>query len=208
MGPVITNQPNTQGLASCEKREKRKVKMCNTHQQNPQQNQSWQGVYPDLSALNELFSPQATVNSETSSSSPWIAFLSSLGLQPIPGPQQQARPGTERQDGQTFSGTNSAAWSQGQGYHQSPPLLLSCHPGLRHVLLHPGLHLHPLQPPRLPDPVCPLRGVGHLPPSPSPAHCAGRPPPLLRHLLPPPPLRPRPPPPLPPQAARERSTSC
>merc|ERR1712226_1777339 len=87
---VITNQPNTQQLSSCEKREKRKVKMCDTHQQNPQQNQPWQGVYPDLSALNELFSPQATVNSETSSSSPWIAFLSSLGLQPIPGPQQQA----------------------------------------------------------------------------------------------------------------------
>merc|ERR1711944_202432 len=63
------------------KKEKRKLKMCNTHQQNPQQNQSWQGVYPDLSALNELFSPQATVNSETSSSYPWIAFLSSLGLQ-------------------------------------------------------------------------------------------------------------------------------
>merc|ERR1712226_1245129 len=132
MGPVITNQPNTQELVSCEKREKRKPKMCNTHQQNPQQNQPWQGVYPDLSALNELFSPQATVNSETTFSSPWIAFLSSLGLQPIPGPQQQARPaqeqpsappapGTERQDGQTFSGTNSAAWGQGQGYHQSPP---------------------------------------------------------------------------------------
>merc|ERR1712226_1761036 len=85
MGPVITNQPNTQELVSCEKREKRKPKMCNTHQQNPQQNQPWQGVYPDLSALNELFSPQAAVNSETSSSSPWIAFLSSLGLQPIPG---------------------------------------------------------------------------------------------------------------------------
>merc|ERR1712018_683495 len=128
---VITNQPNTQELVSCEKREKRKPKMCNTHQQNPQENQPWQSVYPDLSALNELFSPQATANSETSSSSPWIAFLSSLGLQPIPGPQQQARPaqeqpsappapGTERQDGQTFSGTN-AAGSQGQGYHQSHP---------------------------------------------------------------------------------------
>merc|ERR1711944_267683 len=129
---VITNQPNTQELVGCEKREKRKVKMCNTHQQNPQQNQSWQGVYPDLTTMGELFSPQATANSETSSSSPWIAFLSSLGLQPIPGAQQQAMPaqeqpsappapGTERQDGQTFSGTNSAAWSQGQGYHQSPP---------------------------------------------------------------------------------------
>merc|ERR1712018_1009882 len=127
---VITNQPNTQELVSCEKREKRKPKMCNTHQQNPQENQPWQGVYPDLSALNELFSPQ--VNSETSFSSPWIAFLSSLGLQPIPGSQQQARPaqeqpsappapGTEGQDGQTFSGTNSAAWSQGQPQHQASP---------------------------------------------------------------------------------------
>merc|ERR1739848_900423 len=54
--------------------------MCNTHQQNPQQNQPWQGVYPDLSVLNELFSPQAAVNSETTFSSPWIAFLRSLGL--------------------------------------------------------------------------------------------------------------------------------
>merc|ERR1711963_1095472 len=129
MGPVITNQPDTQELVKEE--EKRNPKMCNIHQQNPQQNQPWHGVYPDLSALNELFSPQAAVNSETFSS-PWIAFLSSLGLQPIPGAQQQAMPaqeqpsappapGTERQDGQTFSGSNSAAWSQGQGHHQSPP---------------------------------------------------------------------------------------
>merc|ERR1712130_288609 len=74
-----------------------------------------------------------------------------------------------------------------------------------HLPTAPGNHL---QPPRLPDPVCPLRGVGHLSPSSSPAHCAGRPPPLLRHHLPPPPLRSRPPPPLPPQAARARSASC
>merc|ERR1712088_370766 len=93
---VITNQPNTQELVGCEK-EKRKEKMCNTRQENPQQNQPWQGAYPDLSALNELFSPQAAVNSDQQSS-PWIAFLSSLGLQPIPG-----------------------AWGQGQGYHQAPP---------------------------------------------------------------------------------------
>merc|ERR1712001_166979 len=112
---------------------KRKRKMCNTRQENPQQNQPWQGAYPDLSALNELFAPQAAVNSEQQSS-PWIAFLSSLGLQPIPGAQQQARPaqeqpsappapGTKQQDGQTFGGTNSAAWGQGQGqgYHQAPP---------------------------------------------------------------------------------------
>merc|ERR1712119_19777 len=87
-----------------------------------------------------------------------------------------------------------------------PPLLLGRHPGLRHLLLHHGLLLHPLQPPRIPHPVCPLRGLGHLSPASSPAHRAGRPPPLLRHLLPPPPLRPLPPPALPPQAARARPT--
>merc|ERR1711902_472503 len=130
MGPVITNQPNTQELVSCAKREKRKRKMCNTRQENPQQNQPWQGAYPDLSALNELFSPQAAVNSEQPSSQ-WIAFLRSLGLQPIPEGQQQATPAQEQPsappapgtDGQTFAGTNSADWGQGlgQGYHQAPP---------------------------------------------------------------------------------------
>merc|ERR1712066_532628 len=117
---------------TCElcKREKRKRKMCNTRQENPQQNQPWQGAYPDLSALNELFAPQAAVNSEQPSS-PWIAFLSSLGIQPIPGAQQQATPAQEQPsappapgtDGQTFAGTNSADWGQGlgQGYHQAAP---------------------------------------------------------------------------------------
>merc|ERR1712018_702556 len=130
MGPVITNQPNTQERPSCEKREKKSEDV--QHTPAKPSTKSALGRCLPQSALNELFSPQAAVNSETPSSSPWIAFLSSLGLQPIPGPQQQARPaqeqpsappapGTERQDGQTFSGTNSAAWSQGQGYHQSPP---------------------------------------------------------------------------------------
>merc|ERR1712198_448439 len=128
---VITKQPCPQELVACEKREKIEQKMCNTRQQEPQQNQPWQGAYPDLSALNELFSPQAAVNSEQQPS-PWIAFLNSLGLQPIPGAQQQAQPTqdqpsappayeTQQQDGQTFAGTNSAAWGQGQGYHQSAP---------------------------------------------------------------------------------------
>merc|ERR1712198_410020 len=130
-GPVITKQPCPQELVACEKREQ---KMCNTRQQEPQQTQPWQGAYPDLSALNELFSPQAAVNSEQQPS-PWIAFLNSLGLQPIPASQpaqQQAQPTqdqpsappapeTQQQDGQTFAGTNSAAWGQGQGYHQSAP---------------------------------------------------------------------------------------
>merc|ERR1712130_758320 len=211
----------------------------------PQQTQPWQGAYPDLSALNELFSPQAAVNSEQQPS-PWIAFLNSLGLQPIPASQpaqQQAQPTqdqpsappapeTQQQDGQTFAGTNSAAWGQDQGYHQSAPgsppspqqpnghtcgyscgaphisqLLQAITSSLRHFLLHHGLLLHPLQPPRLPHPVRPLCGVGHLSPPPPPAHRAGQPPPLLRHHLPPPPLRPRPPPALPPQAARARPAS-
>merc|ERR1712198_68162 len=112
-GPVITKQPCPQELVACEKKKKREQKMCNTRQQEPQQTQPWQGAYPDLSALNELFSPQAAVNSEQQPS-PWIAFLNSLGLQPIPASQP-----AQQQDGQTFDETNSAAWAQSQGYHQS-----------------------------------------------------------------------------------------
>merc|ERR1712083_621811 len=47
-----------------------KRNMCNTRQDNPQQNHPWQGVYPDLIALNELFSAPAAVNPEQPS--PWI----------------------------------------------------------------------------------------------------------------------------------------
>merc|ERR1719400_2203512 len=77
--------------------------------------------------------PKPPQSSFLSQPAPWITFLSSLGLQPISGSQQQqARPAqeqpsappapeTEQQDGQTYAGTNSAAWGQGQGYHQSPP---------------------------------------------------------------------------------------
>merc|ERR1712223_1508577 len=109
-------------------------KMYNPQQQSPPQNAAWQGVYPDLSALNELFSTQATAASP-GQPSPWINFLASLGLQPIPGgqtpqQQQQARPEqerpsappapeTERQEGQAYAGTNSAAWGQPQ--HQPSP---------------------------------------------------------------------------------------
>merc|ERR1711994_1026777 len=101
---------------------------------SPPQNAAWQGVYPDLSALNELFSSQATAASP-GQPSPWINFLASLGLQPIPGgqtqhqQQQQARPEqepsappapeSERQEGQAYAGTNSAAWGQPQ--HQASP---------------------------------------------------------------------------------------
>jgi len=108
--------------------------MCNPQQQSPPQHAAWQGVYPDLSALNELFSTQATA-ATPGQPSPWINFLTSLGLQPIPGgqtpqQQQQARPEQEqpsappapepdRQEGQAYAGTNSAAWGQPQ--HQPSP---------------------------------------------------------------------------------------
>merc|ERR1711953_430370 len=122
------------------RRQKREPKMCNPQQQNPPQNAAWQGVYPDLSALNELFSTQAAAASP-GQPSPWINFLASLGLQPISGgqtqqQQQQARPEqeqpsappapeTERQEGQAYTGTNSAAWGQpqhqpSQGASQQP----------------------------------------------------------------------------------------
>merc|ERR1712198_144977 len=133
---VITKQPCPQELVACEKKKKREQKMCNTRQQEPQQNQSWQGAYPDLSALNELFSPQAAVNSEQQPS-PWIAFLNSLGLQPIPASQpaqQQAQPTqdqpsappapeTQQQDGQTFAGTNSPPPPPAHRAGRPPPLL-------------------------------------------------------------------------------------
>merc|ERR1712047_64539 len=114
-----------------EKKE-REPKMCNPQQQSPPQNAAWQGVYPDLSALNELFSTQQATAASPGQPSQWIGFLASLGLQPISGgqnqqQQQQARPEQEpsappapepeRQDGQAYPGTNSAAWGQ----HQPSP---------------------------------------------------------------------------------------
>merc|ERR1711874_378013 len=112
-----------------------KKEMCNPQQQSPPQNAAWQGVYPDLSALNELFSTQQATAASPGQPSPWIGFLASLGLQPIPRgqtqqQQQQARPEqeqpsappapeTERQEGQAYAGTNSAAWGQPQ--HQPSP---------------------------------------------------------------------------------------
>merc|ERR1712122_429406 len=116
-------------------KQKREPKMCNPQQQSPPQNAAWQGVYPDLSALNELFSTQQATAADAGQPSPWINFLASLGLQPIPGgqtpqQQQQARPEqeqpsappapeTERHEGHTYAGTNSAAWRQPQ--HQASP---------------------------------------------------------------------------------------
>merc|ERR1712088_1065851 len=116
------------------RKQKREPRMCNPQQQSPPQNAAWQGVYPDLSALNELFSTQQATAASPGQPSPWLGFLASLGLQPIPGgqtpqQQQQARPEQEpsappapepeRQGGQAFSGTNSAAWGQPQ--HQASP---------------------------------------------------------------------------------------
>merc|ERR1712107_607641 len=204
-----TQGPPKTSINSSENRRK-DPKMCNPQQQSPPQNAAWQGVYPDLSALNELFSTQqATSAANAGQPSPWINFLASLGLQPIPGgqnqqQQQQARPEQvpsappapepERQEGQAYAGAYSAAWGQPQhqaspgasqqprghscGYswcsphlptspddHQPPaPLLLGRHQGLRHLLLHHRLPLPPLQPPRLPHPVRPLRGARHLSP--------------------------------------------
>merc|ERR1712107_244889 len=127
---VITD-PRYQDPQELQRKQKRQPKMCNPQQQSPPQNAAWQGVYPDLSALNELFSTQATAGNP-GQTSPWIGFLASLGLQPISGgqKQQQARPEQERpsappapeperQGGQAFSGTNSAAWGRPQ--HQASP---------------------------------------------------------------------------------------
>merc|ERR1711899_269692 len=134
MGSLRRHKVPQRPTGTPEKTKKREPKMCNPQQQSPPQNAAWQGVYPDLSALNELFSTQATA-ANAGQPSPWINFLASLGLQPIPGgqtqqqQQQQARPEqepsappapeTDRQGGQAFSGTNSAAW--GQPHHQASP---------------------------------------------------------------------------------------
>merc|ERR1711962_925604 len=82
------------------RKQKREPKMCNPQQQNSPQNAAWQGVYPDLSALNELFSTQQARPEQEQPSAP-------------PAPE------TERQEGHAYAGTNSAAWGQPQ--HQAPP---------------------------------------------------------------------------------------
>merc|ERR1739845_39609 len=98
MGPVITD-PRYQDPQGLQTKQKREPKMCNPQQQSPPQNAAWQGVYPDLSALNELFSTQQATAANAGQPSPWINFLASLGLQPISGgqtpQQQQARPEQE-----------------------------------------------------------------------------------------------------------------
>merc|ERR1712213_41599 len=132
---VITDPRDPKDPQELPRKQKREPKMCNPQQQNPPQNAAWQGVYPDLSALNQLFSTQQATAADAGQPSPWINFLASLGLQPIPGgqtpqQQQQARPEqeqpsappapeTERHEGQAYAGANSAAWRQPQ--HQASP---------------------------------------------------------------------------------------
>merc|ERR1712198_68396 len=117
-------------------------KMCHPSQSSPNPNQAWQSVYPDLSAFNDLFSPAPQPNPQ---SSPWIAFLCSLGLQPIPQDQQQQGPAQEQpsappapeQDttgaGQTFAGSNVNSQPPQPGNQgsntQYPPGAQGCHQG-------------------------------------------------------------------------------
>merc|ERR1711881_203735 len=113
--------------------------MCHPSHPSPNQNQAWQGVYPDLSAFNDLFSPAPPPNPQ---SSPWISFLGSLGLQPIPQEQQQQGPAQQQPSappvpeqepagtGQTFAGSNvhsqpPHAGNQGSNT-QSPPDAQGC----------------------------------------------------------------------------------
>merc|ERR1712004_742733 len=134
MGQSFQTQGIPKNRSNIREDRRKDPKMCNPQQQSPPQNAAWHGVYPDLSALNELFSSQATAPSP-GQPSPWINFLASLGLQPISGgqtpqQQQQARPEqeqpsappppeTERQEGQAYAGANSATWGQPQ--HQPSP---------------------------------------------------------------------------------------
>merc|ERR1712198_540326 len=117
-------------------------KMCHSSQSSPNQNQAWQGVYPDLSAFNDLFSPAPQPNPQPS---PWIAFLGSLGLQPIPQDQQQQGPAQEQPSappaseqetagaGQTFAGSNVNSQPPQPGNQgsntQYPPDAQGCHQG-------------------------------------------------------------------------------
>merc|ERR1712107_783638 len=95
------------------------------------------GVYPDLSALNQLFSTQQATAADAGQPSPWINFLASPGLQPIPGgqtpqQQQQARPEreqpsappapeTERHEGQAYAGASQQPRGHSCGYSCGAP---------------------------------------------------------------------------------------
>merc|ERR1712038_1395438 len=124
MGTVIDHHPCPRESTEKNTR-KEERKMCHPSQTSPNPNQAWQGVYPDLSAFNDLFSPQAAPQPNPQPS-PWISFLGSLGLQPIPQEQHQQQQGSAQEQpsappapeqepaGQTFAGSN--VYSQ----HQPP----------------------------------------------------------------------------------------
>merc|ERR1712186_304151 len=221
--PSLPERKNT-------RREERK--MCHPSQTSPNPNQAWQGVYPDLSAFNDLFSPQAAPQPNPQTS-PWISFLSFLGLQPAPATSTWFKP--TRTPGKQHP--VSTRWCSGMlprlkqpktigsilqlllqlsshqapvpsGHLSPPPLLHRCHQGLRHLLLRHRLLLHPLQPSWVPHPLRPLPGACHLSPGPPPASPPGRPCPLLSGDLPAPPLCPRPPPALPPQTPCAPPAPC
>merc|ERR1712211_182129 len=111
---VITDPRYPKDPQELPRKQKREPKMCNPQQQNPPQNAAWQGVYPDLSALNELFSTQATA------ATPGQTQHQQQGARhEQEQPSAPPAPETERQEGQAYPGTNSAAWGQPQ--HQSSP---------------------------------------------------------------------------------------
>merc|ERR1711936_154916 len=58
MGTVTDHHPCPRESTEKNTR-KEERKMCHPSQTSPNPNQAWQGVYPDLSAFNDLFSPQA-----------------------------------------------------------------------------------------------------------------------------------------------------
>merc|ERR1712211_89244 len=108
-------------------------KMCNPQQQSPPQNTGWQGVYPDLSALNELFHSTSHQCSErrTALSMDWLLgfpWPAAHPRRPEPAaatskteqePSAPPAPEPEIHEGQAYAGTNSAAWGQPQ--HQPSP---------------------------------------------------------------------------------------
>merc|ERR1712211_41286 len=171
--PKVPKDP--QELARKQKREPR---MCNPQQQSPPQNAAWQGVYPDLSALNELFSTQQATAASPGQSSPWIGFLASLGLQPIPGgqtqQQQQARPEQEQPsappapEGET--GGSSLCWNKlsSLGSTSAPTISWSIPTTSRSLLrLLLRCSSHPPTPPDDHQPPAPLllgrhQGLRHL----------------------------------------------
>merc|ERR1712107_307848 len=166
---------------------------------------AWQGVYPDLSALNELFSTQqaTAANARLHSNNKQDLSRNHLPHQHLrlrdkrvtPMPEQTLLLGVSLNPNHLQEHPNNLAVTPAATLrcsphlpappddHQPPaPLLLGRHQGLRHLLLHHRPLLLPLQPPRLPHPVRPLRGARHLSPPPALAHRAGRPPALLCHL--------------------------